>query len=70
MATTSRFSRDMGHENTMTDKKYRELVKQDVHFINHNVHYLAHIYYHRSTRHHHRTWLQLMGLMETWNIKA
>jgi len=49
----------------MIDKEYRELVEQDIHRIDDYVYFLAHSRYKFI---HHHAWLQLMGLMETWDI--
>lgn len=49
----------------MTDKEYRELVRQDAHRLDDLVYFLKHNEYEHI---HHYAWLQLMGLMETWDI--
>ncbi len=60
------FNRDMGHDQmTDIDKEYREFVEQDIHYINDNVYFLTNDIYEPI---HHHTWLQLMGLIETWDI--
>ena len=50
---------------TDTDKQYRELVRQDAHRLDDLVYFLKHSEYGPI---HHHSWLQLMGLMETWDI--
>jgi len=50
----------------MTDKEYREFVEQqDMYSIDDCIYFLAHSRYESI---HHHVWLQLMGLMETWDI--
>lgn len=56
---------NVGHEMTDDDKIYREIVKMDVHNIDNYAYYLTRNEYEPI---HHHTWLQLMGLMETWDI--
>lgn len=53
----------------MTDKEYRELVEQDISRIHE---YYAQLvkYYHVDAYPKELTWLQIMGLIETWDVKC
>lgn len=63
MAITSRLNRNVGHENTMTDTRYANVVNAAVCRQKHYI-FLMSFTIHKEVKH--LLWLRLMGLAETW----